>query len=229
MFLFLNQNVCSISIPPISEITIHIFACWVILHVFWHLVSCFCIKHFGPRSGLFCHMISNLFSLKLWLFSMQPIHLVCIWAWRWENLSSGFANKVADQPEHPHSLISTFVICLLESILSKLATDEISISYLDSVVEQACLSRTLLKPQEVLLCQGPYILAADWKHSNYQYQVPISGLKIGVCIWKSFFFISQPKHVLSIISTIKSNHNKKIINCDSSLEYLQHMFWLSEK
>ena len=37
-------------------------------------------------------------------------------------------NKVADQPGHPRSLISTaFVIHLLESIISRLATSEISI------------------------------------------------------------------------------------------------------
>ena len=40
----------------------------------------------------------------------------------------GFANNQgADQPVHPHSLISTFVIRVLESIISKLATGEISI------------------------------------------------------------------------------------------------------
>ena len=40
----------------------------------------------------------------------------------------GFANnKGADQPAHPRSLISAFVIRLLESIISKHATSEISI------------------------------------------------------------------------------------------------------
>ena len=36
-------------------------------------------------------------------------------------------NKGADQPAHPRSLISAFVIRLLESIISKLAKGEISI------------------------------------------------------------------------------------------------------
>ena len=45
-----------------------------------------------------------------------------------ENLSSGFANnKEADQPVHLRSMISAFVIPLLESIISRLATSEISI------------------------------------------------------------------------------------------------------
>ena len=35
-------------------------------------------------------------------------------------------NKGADQPAHPHRLISTFVIRLLESIISILAMSEIS-------------------------------------------------------------------------------------------------------
>ena len=40
----------------------------------------------------------------------------------------GFANNTGtDQPAHPRSLISAFVIPFLESIISKLATTEISI------------------------------------------------------------------------------------------------------
>ena len=41
----------------------------------------------------------------------------------WENLSM-IVNKGADQPAHPHSLISAFVIPFLASIISKLATRE---------------------------------------------------------------------------------------------------------
>ena len=74
------------------------------------------------------------------------------------NLSSGFANnKGADQPAHPHSLISAFVIRLLESIITKLATNEISIFYLASVAEQASLDMTGRKPRrQVFSRQGPY-------------------------------------------------------------------------
>ena len=40
----------------------------------------------------------------------------------------GFANNTgADQPAHPRSLISAFVICVLESTISTLATSEISV------------------------------------------------------------------------------------------------------
>ena len=45
------------------------------------------------------------------------------WASTPENLSSGCANnKGADQPAHPHSLISAFVIRFLESIIHKFTT-----------------------------------------------------------------------------------------------------------
>ena len=52
-----------------------------------------------------------------------------IWASTQENLSlGGFANNTdADQPAHPRSLISAFVIQVLESTISKLATSEISV------------------------------------------------------------------------------------------------------
>ena len=50
-----------------------------------------------------------------------PLHeKTCVW---------GFANnKGADQPAHPRSLISTFVIHLLESIISRLATNKFHFS-----------------------------------------------------------------------------------------------------
>ena len=45
-----------------------------------------------------------------------------------ENLSLVFANNTGvDQPAHPRSLISPFVIRFLESTICKLATGEISI------------------------------------------------------------------------------------------------------
>ena len=66
-----------------------------------------------------------------------PREKTCLW---W------FANNTgADQSAHPHSLISAFVICLMEYITSKLATSEISLfyMYLVSVAEEAGLSLNL--------------------------------------------------------------------------------------
>ena len=52
-------------------------------------------------------------------------------------MSSGLANNKAQaQPAHLRSLISAFVIRLLESIISELATNKMSIFSLASVAEQ---------------------------------------------------------------------------------------------
>ena len=54
----------------------------------------------------------------------HPAH---IWATSWENLILPCANnKGADQPAHPRSLISTFVVRFLDSVIHVLATSEIS-------------------------------------------------------------------------------------------------------
>ena len=56
----------------------------------------------------------------------------------------GIANNTgADQPAHLRSLISTYVIRLLESIISRLATSEISIFWLVTVAEETGLKLTL--------------------------------------------------------------------------------------
>ena len=61
-----------------------------------------------------------------------------------KNLSFGFVkNKIADQPVHSHSLISPFVIHLLESFIAKLATRGISIFLLFSVAEETGLCLAL--------------------------------------------------------------------------------------
>ena len=59
-------------------------------------------------------------------------------------MSSEFVNnKDADQPAHPRSLISAFVICFLESIISRLARSEISLLYIVLVAEETGLKLTL--------------------------------------------------------------------------------------
>ena len=51
-------------------------------------------------------------------------------------------NKGADQPAHPSSLISAFVVHCLDSQLSILSISKVSRPWLASVAEQASLSRT---------------------------------------------------------------------------------------
>ena len=61
---------------------------------------------------------------KILLFVIYPAKPVVvihkhIWATSWENLFMQYANnKGADQPAHPRSLISTFVVRCLDSIVS---------------------------------------------------------------------------------------------------------------
>ena len=51
-------------------------------------------------------------------------------------------NKDADQPAHPRSLISAFVVRCLDSVMSLVSVIKISSLLLASVVEQASLSLT---------------------------------------------------------------------------------------
>ena len=60
-----------------------------------------------------------------------------------ENLFMSYANnKGADQPEHLHSLISTFVFLCLDSLVPTLAKYKISRLQLAAVAEQADLNLT---------------------------------------------------------------------------------------
>ena len=79
----------------------------------------------------------------------------------------GFANNEgADQPAHPHRLISAFVIRFLESIISRLATREISIFWLVSVVEETGLSFGLSEtPKTAFVASRPKcVLLSHLRH-----------------------------------------------------------------
>ena len=62
-------------------------------------------------------------------------------------------NKGADQPAHSRSLINAFVIRVLESTISKLATSEISVFLIVSVAEQDGLKLTLSENPEDRFCR----------------------------------------------------------------------------
>ena len=63
------------------------------------------------------------------------------WATSWENLLLPYENnKGADQPVHPRSLISAFVVRCLENIMPLVSITEIPSLYLASVTAQAGLS-----------------------------------------------------------------------------------------
>ena len=57
-------------------------------------------------------------------------------------------NKDADQPAHPRSLISTFVVRCLDSMICILAVSKVGVFLLASVAEQAGLNLTWSKISE---------------------------------------------------------------------------------
>ena len=73
-------------------------------------------------------------------------------------------NKGTDQPAHPHSLISTFVVHCLDSIIPLVSISEISSLYLASVAAQASLSLTWTETPE----KGfpiPFNIVSVWKNN----------------------------------------------------------------
>ena len=77
------------------------------------------------------------------LMLLMLSRLLLISATSWENLFLPYANnKGADQPAHPRSLISTFVIRYLGSIIPLGSTSKISSLWLVFVAEEASLSLT---------------------------------------------------------------------------------------
>ena len=72
-----------------------------------------------------------------WSFGMN------VWVSSWENLFMPYANnKGTDQPGHPRSLISTFVVCCLDRIIAMVSKSKVWGLKLVSVAEEAGLSYT---------------------------------------------------------------------------------------
>ena len=124
-----------------------------------------------------------------------------IWALSWENLFMPYANnKGADQPAHPRSLISAFVVRCLVSIIPLVSISEISSLYLPSVAVQSGLSLPWSQtPKTVFLVtrQGSYnILWAKghWKDLNqplsrmwdhYAFMIWLNQFLINACVCRS--------------------------------------------
>ena len=76
-----------------------------------------CMPNGDPQDGFFYPTLTHMIDSYMGLFHENP-------SWG----GGGFVNNTgADQPAHPRSLISAFVVHLFESIICKLATGEISI------------------------------------------------------------------------------------------------------
>ena len=78
--------------------------------------------------GTFCFCLVEWESTRAHREGYRSIwHEEVLWAMSWENLFMLYKkNKGVDQPVHPRSLISTFVVCCLCSIIPLLAIAEIS-------------------------------------------------------------------------------------------------------
>ena len=75
-------------------------------------------------------------------------------------------NKGADQPAHPCSLISAFVVRCLDSVISLVSVTKISSLMLASVAEQAGLSLTWSETPEDTFCHDEAQIHADTKQIN---------------------------------------------------------------
>ena len=76
--------------------------------------------------------------------------------------------KGTDQPAYPRSLISAFVIRILESIISGLAKREILIFYLVAVADETGLSLILLETQKTgFVATKPKIIATTYDMGTY--------------------------------------------------------------
>ena len=89
----------------------------------------------------------------MWIVDVLDITEIClnieIWATSWENLFMPYANnKGVDQPAHPRSLISAFVIRCLDSIIPLVSISKLSILCLASVAAHARFASTLVANPE---------------------------------------------------------------------------------
>ena len=76
-------------------------------------------------------------------------------------------NKGADQPAHQCSLISTFIVRCLDSVMSLVSVTKISSLMLASVAEQASLSLTWLEtPEDTFSHDDVHIHVCQWPHNK---------------------------------------------------------------
>ena len=120
----------------------------------------------------FIHMISPAGEKYLMVF--QPISQSyamrcqshCIWAMAWENQFMPYVNnKGTDQPAHPRSLISAFVVHCLDSTIPLVSISKISSLHLASVAAQASLCLTWLETPKT----GFLVMWLIWKRSVFWY------------------------------------------------------------
>ena len=94
-------------------------------------------------------------------------------------------NKGTDQPAHPRSLISAFVVRCLDSVMSLVSVTKISSLMLASVAEQASLSLTWSKTPEDEAQEIYSISCCTWKKTSWHkwHKWAPSRENLSLCVW----------------------------------------------
>ena len=117
----------------------------------------------------------------------------------WENLLLPYANnKGTDQSAHPRSLINTFVVHCLDSIMPLVSISEISSLYLASLAAQAGFCLTWSQPRRgflvTMLIKEMYIFSVHWADlkTHHLYKSRFLSEKI---MFIKFWNFRQGKHL----------------------------------
>ena len=93
-------------------------------------------------------------------------------------------NKGADLPAHPHSLISTFVVHCLDSIISPVSVSEISSLYLATVAAQASFECYLVTNAEDRFSRDEAQIVTDKNEDQPKYDETSNELcHKKTCLW----------------------------------------------
>ena len=129
-------------------------------HLVWNFATISSL-HIPECSMTTLRMCENVQCQIRQLTGLTVISVITIWAMSWENLLIPYANnKGADQPAHPRSLISTFVVRCLDtcSIIPLVSISKILSLCLASVAAQAGLSLTWSQTPKVVFLVTSLIL-----------------------------------------------------------------------
>ena len=118
-------------------------------------------------------------------------------------------NKGADQPAHPRSLISAFVVRCLDSVMSLVSVTKISSLMLASIAEQASLSLTWSETPEDTFsrdevldywysastccnCSRLFLFSDSYRHFNSSYKLFLSMSNVPWAVKKQT--LNEPRH-----------------------------------
>ena len=131
---------------------------------------------------------------------MAPISSKCTWATSWENLFMPYANnKGADQPVHPRSLISAFVVRCLDHMIPLVSIPEISSLYLAAVAAQAGWSLPWSQTPKTgfLVMRLTWIVEIYWPGSRWYVNI-VSLVSAWTFSTKSVPIILTSQHIVLI-------------------------------